>query len=627
MSEKYGARLSTLRFSGFRGVDLSSPPANIAPSRSPSAPNMLPDLSGRPVKRPGYSLFQTYPAAIYGVFKLRVGGTLHRVVHSGTGLYLDDPQGLVFSSMAEQCSFAKQYGSCLWVSDGTKLRVLKETASGWEVKSASESAYVPTVTISRNPSGGGTDLEPFNLIGRRFTEDFSGDGSSAVYQLSYAELDESISVKVLSSASTAQSRLWTALTENTDYTVNRTSGKVTFVTAPAVSPITGEDNVSITAGTEIEGYPERIDKCRVSELFGIGGAENRLFLTANPDYPGIDWHSDMDNLYYFPENAYSDMAGGRSDFIGYSRLGDKLVTHSAAAENDCTAFVRGGSLSSTGEAVFPLENVLHGPGAVSSFGFGSLGDEPLFLTEKGVYALTSADSGGEKYLQSRSYFIDKALTAESNLSTARLCQWRNFMLVSAGTRIYLLDGRQKSYDAKAPFSTFQYECYYFENVPAAVVWEEDGTLFFGGFDGKLYSFHTENSYSDQSYYDCGTAINAHWELPEISGGSFFCEKTLRGVYVKLEPQPHTSVTVKVKFDGVWNDLWSERRAFSYFRWSALKWSEFVWRTDDGPRNYGARRRISSLDKLLIRFENNENGEPFGLYEAGVELGEGKIKAY
>ena len=52
----YEAKLSTVRVSDFRGVDLSSPPAHVAPSRSPDAPNMMPDFSGKPVKRPGYSL-------------------------------------------------------------------------------------------------------------------------------------------------------------------------------------------------------------------------------------------------------------------------------------------------------------------------------------------------------------------------------------------------------------------------------------------------------------------------------------------------------------------------------------------------------------------------------------------
>ena len=40
---------------------------------------------------------------------------------------------------------------------------------------------------------------------------------------------------------------WVEKAENTDFTVDRDTGLVTFKTAPGVSPVTGQDNVRITA--------------------------------------------------------------------------------------------------------------------------------------------------------------------------------------------------------------------------------------------------------------------------------------------------------------------------------------------------------------------------------------------
>ena len=40
------------------------------------------------------------------------------------------------------------------------------------VKSLEDAAYIPTVIISRKPTGGGTTLEPLNLIGRKWKESF-----------------------------------------------------------------------------------------------------------------------------------------------------------------------------------------------------------------------------------------------------------------------------------------------------------------------------------------------------------------------------------------------------------------------------------------------------------------------
>ncbi len=624
----YNAKLKTIRVSDFRGVDLSSPPANVSPSRSPDAPNMMPDFSGKPVKRPGYSLVKSFEGQIFGAFVLRTASGDHLLIHSGTKLYLDGENEPVFTGFARRRSFARQYGERLWITDGNKLRVFYFSESGnGSLCEAGDFAYIPTITIARNAAGGGTQFEPFNLIGKYFREEFSAEAEDRTFQLSFGGITAgSVSVEVMESGSSVYGRQWTSLIYGTDFTVDEEAGTVTFAFAPGPSPIEGEDNVRITAAVDIEGYGERINKCRASALYGVGGAENRLFLTANPDWPGVDWYSQMNDLCYFGESWYSEMAGGKSAFLGYSRLGDLLVTHSEDAENDSTVFLRQGVMMD-GEAAFPMTNILHGPGAVSLSGFGNLGEEPLFLTKSGVFALTAHDANGEKYAQNRSWYINKVLTKSADLSEAILCPWGNYMIVSNGSRLYFLDGSQKSYDRAAPYSTYQYECYYWENVPATAVWVFENKLYFGSKEGNVYVFHDPEDNSAGAYTDCGEPIRAHWDLPELSGEGFYNAKALRAVFVKLEPRPHTSVTVKAKIDGVWAELWSESAAFRYFRWSGIKWSEFVWQCDDGARSFGRRRLIPAIDKMRIRFENAVPGEPFGLYEAGVEYSEGGNKAY
>ena len=57
-----------LEISSFRGVDLSSAPADIDKSRSPDAPNMMPDSKGNPIKRTGFFLSENYGGRINGAF-------------------------------------------------------------------------------------------------------------------------------------------------------------------------------------------------------------------------------------------------------------------------------------------------------------------------------------------------------------------------------------------------------------------------------------------------------------------------------------------------------------------------------------------------------------------------------
>ncbi len=636
------SRLAELKISEFRGVDLSSPPAHVAPCRSPDAPNMMPDFSGKPVKRPGYAVFQNYGAKIYGVFSLNLSSGARRVVHAGMGLYLDDPEHPIAADMAEAYSSAVQFGGKLWIFDRTRYRALgyfenpdydpgdpESEAYVWRLRDAAELAYEPTVTISRDPDGGGVPHEPFNLIGRRFTDSFLATAAATVYQLSYDGVESgSTVVKKLSASSTAKNKIWNTLAEGADYTVNEALGQIVFTSAPGVSPVTGEDNVTVSAGKAIPEYEAMIGGCRACALFGVDGAENRVFAAGNPDYPERDWYSQMDDPAYFGETWYADLGAGGARIMGYSHVGNLLAAHRENAEGNGNVILRAGEISG-GEAVFPVTNILKGPGAVSVRGFASLGGEPLFLTGEGVYALTERDASGERYAERRSYYIDKALAAAGDLSEACACAWRNFYLLSAGQRLYLLDGGRRDYASGEPYSSYQYECYYWENIPASAVWAEGDDLFFGGEDGRVFRFDLSDSDdgADGYYKDCGAPIEAHWDLPVLAGNDFYADKALRYLAVQLEPHPKTSVKVEAQVRGVWKTVWRQSGVFRYFKWSALSWPAFSWNSDAGARTFGRKRLLPRIDKLRIRIGNAVAGEPFGLYAVGLEYTEsGKLGA-
>jgi len=247
---------------------------------------MMPDFSGKPVKRPGYGAFQDYGAKIFGVFSLNLSSGARRVVHAGMGLYLDGPEHQIASDMAEESSSAVQFGGKLWIFDRSHYRALgyfenpdyapgnpASEAYTWQLKDAAELAYEPTVTVSRDPDGGGMAHEPFNLIGRRFTDSFLATASATVYQLSYDGIEGgSAVVKKLSASSTSKNKILITLAEGTDYTVNESLGQIIFTSAPGVSPVTGEDNVTVSAGKAIPEYEAMIGGCRACALFGVDGA-------------------------------------------------------------------------------------------------------------------------------------------------------------------------------------------------------------------------------------------------------------------------------------------------------------------------------------------------------------------
>ena len=152
---------------------------------------------------------------------------------------------------------------------------------GTSVVPITDIATIPVILIAKSPTGGGTKLQDINLIQPKRTEKFIGDGTSRVYQLSAKDLD----VTELKIVTVANDGAETVLSENTDFTVNRTTGSVTFTTAPA-KPKPTRDNVYITYAKTVEGYFGRISQCKTMGFYGIGG-NNRVFLTRNSNYKSL----------------------------------------------------------------------------------------------------------------------------------------------------------------------------------------------------------------------------------------------------------------------------------------------------------------------------------------------------
>lgn len=666
----------------FFGVDFSSTQSNISESRSPDAPNMIGDLKGNPVKRTGFYLVHNYGAAINGRYTIGE----HEVIHAGTKIYIDAVEKYAAAKNAK--STAQRIGSALYVFDGTALLkcdgstvTLASTSpyipTVYISKNPSEYTYadnftgdatkkdftlsgtpdsITSVTVAGTPETGytvsgnilsfttapasgaaivvtgyyaldpaGTVYENLNLIGSGFTEKFlvtDREANATKFQLAFTGLDAAaVTAKVMNS-----SGVWVDKAETTDFTVNRTTGLVTFLSAPGTTPVTGEDNVSITAYRTVSGYADKINKCTRSIAYGADAMENRIFACGNTDFPNRDWFCAVSDPTYWPDLNYSTFGQSETEIIGYSILNGSLVTHIQPSSEGRSAILRSAAEDSDGNTIFVITSTLQGEEAVAPRCFTYMETEPMFLTARGVYAVTSADVDARQYTQNRSYFVNKQLCAESGLENAEGGKWKQYYLIAVNGHLYILDTSQKNYGKGEPLSTFQYECYYWTNINATVLWENDGQLFFGDASGHVCAFYTD-LYKEASYkdYDAssadGAAIEAYWTLPNFFGRRFWAQKIIRYIAVKAAPYPRTSVTIWYNVDGVWEELTDFASQVSYFDWSAFAWSDFTWSSDTGEKTVDVRRRIRKVDKVGFRVGATEIGKAFGLYGFSLKYSE------
>lgn len=592
----------------FLGVDFSNSPANADDNKSPNAQNMIRDVPGKVRKRMGYEVVDEYEYPIYGYHYIKSKNV--GVVHSGTNLYLNDAP--LWTTCAEKVSKGWQFDEKMYIVDGKEMVVF----DGETVVSVSSIAYIPTLTIGKDPSGGGTDYEALNLLQPGFTEMFLATEEATEYQMTFNGLDETtVQAWILD-----EDAEWTEKVEGTDFTVDRTTGTVTFSTAPGLSPITGQDNVKITAYRTVEGYQDRINKCTIGILFGINGGADRLFLSGNPTYINYDWYSGQYDPTYFPDTGYAMLGNDSSAIIGYSIISNYLAAHKDESENTQSILLREGDLIEN-EPAFKLINTLQGAGAIARNSFGYLCTEPLFLTRLGVYAVTAQDITGEKYSQNRSFFIDGKLLKESNLEEAFAYVYKDMYWLCVNDVAYILDGLQPiRTDKSMPYATRQYAGFYCTNIGAKCMWEQDGDLYFGRTDGKICKFFSDPD-ALASYNDDGVAIDAYWETPDLDGKMFYKNKSFTYFAIRLKTAISTSCTIYGFLKGVWSILKNDTVSGRYFSYENLVYSKFTYSNDNTQKIIPLKLRIKKVDKARFRVRNNALNEPFGIYDLALEYRE------
>ncbi|MEA4912181.1 MAG: hypothetical protein VB092_06195 [Oscillospiraceae bacterium] len=600
----------------FRGVDLYNSPANVSVTRSPDAPNMIRDVPGKVRKRMGYHQLSAYDGPINGLFTLRRPAGDIEFVHAGTKLYTDGTA--LYADMKNVRSRAWQFGEKLYILDGQTYLCCDGTTAA----AVTSSAYSPTIVIARAPSGGGTQHERLNLLCSTWTESFLSDGSSAVYQLSFDGLDSDlVEVDVMTAA-----QVWTRRVRDTDYTLDPALGTVTFVSGsvPCASPADGADNVRIKVKKTRAEYTARINTCTLGAQYGVNAAADRLFVTGCPSYPNYDWVCEMDDPTYFPVTAYA-VVGMPSRIAGYSIVGGKLAAHKQREEDGRSILLREGRVDSDGTVSFPVTGTMQGACCASGASVAYMQSEPLYFSDRGIYAITAADVNAERYAQNRSMFINSALASEADKAQAQAVCFQDFYVLALGGRLYLLDSLVKAYESGAPYSTHQYEAYVFPDIPARVLQTADGKLRFGTEDGKVMEFYTDKE-DPASYSDNGAAIAAHWDTPLLCGTSFYRLKSFRYLALRLFAGPAAGVRVRAQKKGVWQDLFAETVRLRNFSFAAVDFAGFTFSTDATPKAFGKKISIPKQEKVRFRFENSENAQPFGLYDYSVEFTQGgKIK--
>ena len=461
------ANLVSRIYGGFRGVDFRGEEINLV--RSPDSVNVWKDYKETESirTRPAMALKEAFTEPIYGLFFYKAGTTDMMLVHSGTKLYkvVEGVKTEMFTGLNTARSESFIYNGTWYLKDGKNyIQYDGQTMKAVE-------GYVPTTSIARKPSGGGTAHEDINLLTGKRKNTFLADGASKDFMLDAQKIDSDFApiVKVNDAVVT-------------NYTVDYAKGKITFNTAPAKPATDGQDNVSVEFKKDIDGYADRINKCTLLQVF-----DNRVFFSGNKDFPNVIYHCSLNDPTYCSDLDYYNEGLDTALVKGLVAGNNVLWVFKEPSQAKTSVFYHTPTIDSEYGKIYPSTHSSISTGCVGKA--LNFNDDIIFFSERGMEGI-SGDITTEQAIAHRSSLVDRKLIAETNYKDMVLEEWEGYLIAFIDNKAYLADSR-------AQFSNdghHEYEFFYWElskNVTCAKV--HNGILYVGTEDGVYTLTDTESS--------------------------------------------------------------------------------------------------------------------------------------
>lgn len=439
------------------------------------------------------------------------------------------------SNLNDELSEAVFMADKLFIFDGKRVIVYGAFDNEYKAVYLDGNGTIPTTSVNRKPDGTGASSEYYespNLLQPLRINSFVSDGTSATYTLE-SPFDASVAPK----AQIINEN--TGLKENLVIkTYDANAGTVTFDTIPPKFAVTGRDSVFVTFKPvdtifSDEYSPDLINKCKIVTTYGYDGNNNRIFVSGNPDYPNVDWFSQYEDPMYYPADNFTKI--GTQPIVAYSKLNDgTLAVQKATSDTDFTTYYRRSALYN-GQEVFPISAGVKSLGCLTRRCNSNLVNDPLTLTELGVYGIKGS-SYGEKFQVERSYFVKRRLLEEPNLQNAVAIAHNNLYYLAINNHVYVADARYKSRISQASGSDFQYEWYYWDNIPVRNFFTFEDELYFYTDTGDICKFNNTT-------LNYNIPIKALFETAFLDLGTVGYAKTIKRVSVITRPFEDSSYTL------------------------------------------------------------------------------------
>jgi hypothetical protein len=448
--------------------------------------------------------------------------------------------------------------------------------------------YIPKLTLGRAPTGGGTSNESLNQIQPGFRDSFTSDGTAIAYTLSQGGLDATLVTATVNGV---------AKVETVDFTVNRTTGIVTFTVAPVVGT---SNNVIITAYKTITGYANRILNCTIAETFG-GDNDTRVFLTGNPNFKNRIFRSGLNDVTYWSDLTYQMVGTDYEAIYGLAKQFDRLITLKEKSLYYSTY------LNSGGVVTFPTAPLNSAVGCNITGSIQIVDNNIVFgNTETGLYILVSTVVKDERVVRPISGNINGNVLRPGLLSLLKT-DLQNASSLDDGGKYWLCVGNSAYvWDYKlSPFVNTgniaqdeeRLSWFPYTNINAECWINYDQQTFYGDrTNGNLVTFISD-------YNDFGQPIDGVWRSKLFNFNLPDFLKTITEVWFTTRAASYSSITIKYINDNG-EVLDSATVNTTSFSWAHFAWNQFSWAVSKFAPTIRVKPKIKKVVYFQISFENN-----------------------
>ncbi|MFD0673924.1 hypothetical protein [Cohnella sp. GCM10027633] len=468
-------------------------------------------------KREGYEqLFASLGSFdIQGMWYGSINGSYHFLFAANGHVYehdLNTGTNTSKGTLTDAKTFFFAFGEKVYMLNGSEYKY-------WDgVTFGDVAGYIPLIATATPPTGGGTENESLNLLTGKKRQTFSGNNSATSYQLAETALTSVDVVKVSGVVKTV----------TTDYTVNLTTGVVTFVVAPP----TGVDNVDIQ-WTKGSGSRSEITGHKFAMFFG-GQNDTRAFFYGNGtnryNYTGLA--SGVPSAEYLPALNYREISSDEFAVTDIVRQYDRQIIFTNGGEAWYSYYDPLTLDSGDVIADFPTFPLNQTKGNVTPGQSRLINNNP-FTVFKGVQEWVATNVRDER----NANFISKRVQSsieDFSLPSVLTVDWekRWEYWISYGSTVIVYNYRLDVW----------YKYTLAHNVTCFLV--KDDELHFGTDDGMIMKF------GDDLRNDNGTIISAEWEMAFYDFNAEWLQKFINEMWISLKPTDISSVEISYQTDRV-----------------------------------------------------------------------------